>query len=67
MQRPLIGGMRAARRRKRRERMFKEEMQIGVRLRSRFLKKVIRHTKDIPNGNIYRKLSKGRKYSWTMI
>jgi hypothetical protein len=48
------------------QRLFDEEMKMGVNFRSRFLNKTIRNKEDISNGNAYRKLPRGAKYSWTL-
>ncbi len=46
--------------------LFKDEMVIGVRFRKHDLESMVRLTSDIPNGNAYRKLPKHVKYSFTM-
>lgn len=62
----MVGSKRDKKHKSRIQRLFDEEMKIGVNFRRRFLNKTIRHKKDMSNGNAYRKLPRGAKYSWTM-
>jgi hypothetical protein len=62
----MVGSKKHKKHKSRIQRLFDEEMKIGVNFRSRFLNKTIRHKKDVSNGNAYRKLPRGAKYSWTL-
>ena len=48
------------------QRLFDDEMKMGVNFRSRILNKSIRNKKDVSNGSAYKKLPKSVKYSWTL-